>query len=29
MGALTELDNIKLFFANAVTKDCVSIKKVE
>ena len=26
---MSELENIKLFFANAVVKDCVSIKKVE
>ena len=26
---MTELENIKLFFSNAVVKDCVSVKKVE
>ena len=26
---MTELENIKQFFANSVVKDCVSIKKVE
>ena len=26
---MTELENIKQFFANTVVKDCVSIKKVE
>ena len=26
---MTELENIKQFFANAVVKDCVSISKIE
>ena len=26
---MTELENIKLFFNNAVVNDCVSIKKIE
>ena len=26
---MTEIENIKLFFSNAVVKDCVSVKKIE
>ena len=26
---MTELENIKQFFANTVVKDCVSISKIE